>query len=256
MNTQDTVTSLIDAWKLMVGRLPTARIEHSSGLATMFGHVPMPFLNLSAIDRTLVDEAELSAVLQLARARAASCQHGSILSLAEAWVPANWQQIIAEEGLAYVMNLTGMATNRLLPPRRPAPPLELRRIANVATATDLAMVNGQAYGMPQELVECICNMDLWHDDSFGYVGYVEGKAVTAAAAFPVAGTVYVALVATLPDLHGRGYAEAVMRHAVEQAQAAMGFGRIVLHASDAGRPVYAAMGFEGTTRVAIIGPQH
>jgi len=57
-------------------------------------------------------------------------------------------------------------------------------------------------------------------------------------------------------LHGKGYAEAVMRHAAEQAQAAMGFERIVLHASDMGRPVYAAMGFEGTTRVALIGPQH
>ena len=256
MNTQETVTSLIDAWKLMIGRLPGGRIEHDGGLATIFGHVPMPFLNLSAIDRFLVEEAELRAVLQLAKARAASCPYGSILSLAEGWAPANWQQTIADEGLAYVMNLTGMATNRMLPPRRPAPALELRRIADVATATDLALINGHAYGMPQEMVHCICNMDLWRDDSFGYVGYVEGKAVTAAAAFPVAGTVYVALVATLPDLHGKGYAEAVMRHAAEQAQAAMGFERIVLHASDMGRPVYAAMGFEGTTRVAIIGPQH
>ena len=81
MNTQETVTSLIDAWKLMVGRLPGGRIEHDGGLATIFGHVPMPFLNLSAIDRFLVEEAELRAVLQLAKARAASCPYGSILSL-------------------------------------------------------------------------------------------------------------------------------------------------------------------------------
>jgi hypothetical protein len=55
------------------------------------------------------------------------------------------------------------------------------------------MINAQAYGMPQDLLEGMCNLHLWHPDTFGYVGYADRKAVTSAAAFPVAGTTYIAL---------------------------------------------------------------
>lgn len=222
----------------------------------MFGHVPLPFLNLSAIDQPKTDETSLRSALRRAKARMAGCAHGSMLCLAEEWVPEEWQRTMADEGLGYVMNLTGMATERMLPPRRPFPAMEIRRVTNLATATDLAMVNGAAYGMPDEMFGCICNMHLWHEDSFGFVGYVDGRAVTAAATFPVAGTVYVAFVATVPDQHGKGYADAVMRHAIEQGQKATGFPKIVLHASDMGRPVYEAMGFSNGARVAIVAPPH
>jgi GNAT superfamily N-acetyltransferase len=100
----------------------------------------------------------------------------------------------------------------------------------------------------------MCNLHLWHADSLGYVGYAGEKAVTSAAAFPVCGTMYIALVATVPESHGKGYAEAVMRHAIEQASRAMGPVRMTLHASDMGRPVYRAMGFEAGARVMLLAP--
>jgi len=71
---------------------------------------------------------------------------------------------------------------------------------------------------------------------------------------PVAGTIYVAFVATLPEAHGKGYAEAVMRHAIEQGRRAMGFTRMTLHASDMGRPVYLAMGFDPGPRIVLLTP--
>ena len=247
---------MIDAWKLLVGRMPDSTIEHAEGVASMFAHVPLPFLNLSAGDQPATDAAEFQVLLRTGKARMTKCAQASMLCVAEEWVPEGWQEHLAEAGMGYVMNLTGMATERLLPARRPAPAMEIRRVTDVATATDLAGINGAAYGMPDEMFGCISNMHLWHDDSFGFVGYVDGRAVTAAAAFPVAGTVYVAFVATVPDQHGKGYADAVMRHAIEQGQRAMGFSKIALHASDMGRPVYEAMGFASGARVAIVAPPH
>lgn len=253
-STDENVRVLIEAWKLMVGRLPTAKIEHSGGLATMFGHVPLPFFNLSAPDRPLKDAEDLHAMLALARQRATVCEHGSIVGLCEAWVPMDWERVAAQEGFAPMLKITGMATDELLPPRRPLPELEFRRVAEEATARDLAMINGQAYGMPPELLECICNLHLWHEDSFGYVGYAGEQAVTAAAVFPVAGTIYVALVATLPEAHGKGYAEAVMRKAIEHGRRAMGAARITLHASDMGQPLYRSMGFESGGAIMLLEP--
>ncbi len=107
-----------------------------------------------------------------------------------------------------------------------------------------------------ELFECICNLHLWHkegrEDSFAYVGYVGGKAVTTAATFPAAGTISVAFVATLPEAHGKGYAEAVMRHAIAQGRQGMGLTRMTLHAWDMGRPLYHSMGFEAGSQVVLL----
>jgi GNAT superfamily N-acetyltransferase len=117
---------------------------------------------------------------------------------------------------------------------------------------DLAIINGRAYGMPLEMFECMSNMHLWHDDSFGFVGYADGQPVSCAAVFPVDGTVYVALVATNPDAHGKGFAESVMRHAIEAGVKGMGFSRVTLHATEMGRPLYTSMGFAEGPKLGIL----
>jgi GNAT superfamily N-acetyltransferase len=254
ISNEETVEVLIEAWKLMVGRLPGAAIEHAKGVATMFANVPLPFLNLSMPDCPLPNAEDLRGALAVVGERAKSCEHGSLLALCEPFAPTEWEQVALEEGFAMALNMTGMAADHLLPPRRALPELAFRRVADETTARDLAMINAQAYGIPADLFECMCNLHLWHADSFGYVGYASEKAVTSAAAFPVCGTMYIALVATVPEVHGKGYAEAVMRHTIEQAGGAMGPARMTLHASDMGRPVYRAMGFESGARVMLLAP--
>ena len=233
------VGSRISSRAAVVGRLPEAEIKHAEAVATMFGHVPLPFFNLSVPDRPLVDAADLRRALAVAQDRAKSCRHGSMIGVCEDWAPENWEAVAAEAGFSRALNLTWMTAGELLPPRRTLAGLEFRRVSDEATARDLATINAQAYGMPQSLFECICNLHLWREDSFGYVGYAAGgQPVTAASAFPVAGTMYIALVATLPGAHGKGYAEAVMRQTIEWSRPSMGVGRrITLHASDMGAPV-------------------
>lgn len=240
---KDNVEALIDAWTLMVGRLPGHAIERSAGVATTFGHVPLPFLNVSILDRAFIDASDFRRALGVARQRAKACQHDSLVALCPAWAPAHWQAIMAEEGLQLSLNMTGMATDTMAPPRRAPPPMDYRLTTELATATDMALINAHAYGMPVELVECISNLHLWKESSFGVVGYVAGRAVTCTAAFVVGDMIYIAFVATLPDAHGGGYAEAVMRRAIQYARDAAGPKRLWLHASDMGRPLYRSMGF-------------
>ncbi len=211
MSHDENVRALIEAWKLMTGRLPTSSLDHSQGLATMFANTPLSFLNISTPDQPATDETAFRHLLALAKTRAAACPHDSLLALCEPWVPAGWQSLAAAEGFAPIMDLTGMDVEDLLPPRRPEPNLDFCLVTNDATAQALATINAHAYGMPPELFECMFNMHLWHADSAGVVGYQDGRPVTCAASFPAAGTVYVALVATMPDAHGKGYAEAAMR---------------------------------------------
>ncbi len=240
----DNVAALIDAWKLMVGRMPGQKIEQAGGVATMFAHEPLSFLNVSVFDRPMREAGEFRAALALANARARACAHPTMLGLCTAWAPADWLDLAAAEGLAPALNMTGMAADALAPARRAPPALDYRLASDIATATDLAMINAHAYGMPTAESECLCNLHLWREQSFGVVGYADGRAVTCTAAFVMADMIYIALVATMPDAHGQGYAEAVMRRAIAYAQEAGGERRLWLHASDMGRPLYASMGFE------------
>jgi predicted GNAT family acetyltransferase len=54
---------------------------------------------------------------------------------------------------------------------------------------------------------------------------------------------YVALVATDPSQQRRGYADAAMRGALQHAAVVHGERPTVLHATDAGRPIYERMGY-------------
>jgi len=67
---------------------------------------------------------------------------------------------------------------------------------------------------------------------------------------------YIALVATLPGHRARGYAEASMRHTIQQASVIMGNVPLTLHASDCGRPLYAVMGFMPCATFSLLTPAH
>src|SRR5579859_7969973 len=100
----DNVGALIDAWTVMVGRLPGHTMERSDGVVTMFGHVPLPFMNLSVLDRPLTDVTEFRRALGVARERAKACEHGSLVAICPSWAPAGWRSLAAEEGLELALN--------------------------------------------------------------------------------------------------------------------------------------------------------
>ena len=239
----DSIGALIDAWRTLVGRFPGATLERADGVATTFAHVPLPLMNLSILDRPAVDEADFSRALGVARDRARSCNHGSLVVVCPQWAPRRWRSLAAEAGLEVSDAMTGMAADALAPPRRAPPAIDFQRVGDPATANDIAVVNAHAYGMPLEVAACISHPDIWTPDTFGVVGYVGGEAVTCSAAFVIGEMIYVALVATLPAAHGKGYAEAAMRRAIQYAQDAAGPRRIWLHATEMGRPLYQSMGF-------------
>ena len=77
----------------------------------------------------------------------------------------------------------------------------------------------------------VSGMHFWPSDCFAFVGYNGETPVSSAAALPINGTVYIALVATDPEQQGKGFAETVMRRAIAEGQRAMGVRRTTLHAS-------------------------
>jgi predicted GNAT family acetyltransferase len=91
---------------------------------------------------------------------------------------------------------------------------------------------------------------------FPILGYESGEAVSCAYTEPIDGRLYVAFVATVPGHRRKGYAEACMRRSLEAAAAATGIHRTFLHASDAGMPIYARMGYQRVTSYTLFGQGH
>ena len=56
------------------------------------------------------------------------------------------------------------------------------------------------------------------------------------------------MVASAATEMNKGYAEAVIRHSLARAVAATGLRRTVLHATQAGQPLYTSMGYRPTSR--------
>lgn len=75
---------------------------------------------------------------------------------------------------------------------------------------------------------------------------MENQPVSTAITFLINDEFYLGLVATLPDYRNQGYAEAVIRHSLEQAAQRYGKKRTALHATPAGFPVYQRMGYQPT----------
>ena len=245
---EESVRLLVDTWQMFTRRMPDGVAIEKNGISTALCDVPLQFLNVCVQNSPCERDEELRRRVGTARELASGCSHPWMLALCEEWMPGSWHAVAEDLGLGVVLSLTGMATDALKPPRRPLPELEYRRVTDDRTARDIAEINMHAYGMTPETIECICNMNIWKEDTEGWVGYLDGRAVTSSAAFPVNGTVYIGFVATLPDAHGKGLAEAVMRRSIEEGRKSFGFERTTLHASEAGVKLYEAMGYERNSR--------
>lgn len=250
------MTDFLGAWRAMNSRFPSPLFVEDDDLAVCFGNVPLIFFNLWMQSRPATTASELASLLGKARERVAACEHPAGGILREDWLPEGWEAQVETVGLAPMMRMTWMEAGLLAPRRRPAAELEIRRVQSDEAAAELATLNALAYGMPPELFACMANLQFWSSDSHAFVGYAADRPVSCAAVLPVAGTVYVALVATAPGEQRKGYAETVMRHAVTQGQQAMRTTRTTLHASEMGQPVYQAMGYEAGPRVVLVGPAH
>jgi ribosomal protein S18 acetylase RimI-like enzyme len=152
--------------------------------------------------------------------------------------------VLDPAGLTPMLPLTGMRAERLAPATRFPEGLLLAVPGDDDSCTAVFDVNAAAYGVSLDACKPTYGKPAFWSGHVPALGRVDGTPVASAAVFMVDGHRYVALVATMPEQQRRGYAEAVMRHALDVAATTYGEKPTFLHATDAGRPVYARMGYQ------------
>ena len=161
------------------------------------------------------------------------------------------RQIFERHGLRHSVDLPGMVAERILPPVKPLPHLEMRRVGDAGTRDAFCAIGSVCFHVPLPWFREVFDNDCVWDRFIGWVGYVDGEPVSTAATVMGGGAIGVYNVATMPEHQRRGYGEAVMRHAVAEAQRRHGIERTILQSTPAGHRLYERMGFRTVTNVAV-----
>jgi len=243
---------LITTWAGLV-RDRGGQISVDDGVSRIWADSTFGFWNAVTLNGTdiaadaLGDQLSRAASFMSGRSRA-----GYLWVFEELLSPQARQDLLAladKSGLELAFSGRGMAGDVPVPePHHPE--LEFRR---VATDDDLAAyghLNALAYGMsPEAGRAALAGSALWRREAYAFIALRDGVPVSCAATIGTDDALFLALVATDPAQTRRGYGAAVTRKAIHEGFAQTGKSRVVLHATQAGQPVYERMGYRPNTPI-------
>ena len=235
-----------DAWRVLCSSAPQASVERGDGIDYVFSRLPISFFNAAVVTARDQSAAALEDRAEAAKAWASDKGVPYLFVLTHeglaSGVDAN--RALAGAAFAPIMPLTGMLARSIVPATKHPDDLELVVPEDESGLSAILDVNALAYGMDLAAAKpMFARRELWREH-VPVIGLVGGRSVCSAIVLMIGGYRYVAFVATDPKCQRRGYAEAAMRHSLTVAAARHGDRPSVLHATDAGRPLYARMGYE------------
>jgi GNAT superfamily N-acetyltransferase len=252
----DLVESLhqfITIWKLIGRPFPQVDGTDRPGLAISWPNTSFPFYNSLFLTEQLTDgnvlQHRAEEAAEYMRARSYGGWFVLCLDNLSGSAKENLSAILARTRFVQAIPMTGMAGD-ILPLDSPAhPALRFVRILNDSTIQAFAELNCVSYSVPPETsLSLVKEHTLWHEHAYGFVAFEGDKPVSTATAIVNDGCLFLFLVATAPDSRRKGYAEAVVRHALQTAYEATGIRRTVLHATEAGYPTYLRLGYHPTVK--------
>jgi len=243
----------LGAWGVFAEGAADGVVARWDGVAALYSRVPVMFLNAIGFTSYVESADDLRGRIDRGLSYARAAGFPFFFSICRGLLSPEAEQAVDEAfsaaGLHPFMRWTGMAADELRLPRREVHDLEIRDVTDSATRMAVYEINCLAYDMPLDRGRDSMDLESLWAKMHGAVGYLEDRPVATATALRVEGCRYVALVATLPDYRNRGFAEACIRHALARA----GAGRSILHATDAGHPVYTRMGYRDVCQFSMYG---
>jgi ribosomal protein S18 acetylase RimI-like enzyme len=246
-------TQFHGSWRFFARSSPAGEVLELPEVSIASSNVTWSMMNTAFLPSPVETEEALEKAATVAARYFVPKGRGWMLALCEDWVPPRLreraEELFSVHGLKLSMVATGMVAERLVPAMRPLPTLQVRHATDSAGRCHIADINARCYDMPLAVGrEAFDVQAMFSGDNKGYVGFRQDEAASTAAVMRVDDVAYISMVATLPSHRQLGCAEAVMRHALEEARRAWGIERTVLHATPAGMPVYRRMGYRPVTR--------
>jgi ribosomal protein S18 acetylase RimI-like enzyme len=252
---ENVADNLRESFRVVAAGRGTGEIRELPGVSIAAAGVTFQMFNAAFLSAPVLTEAELDRRILL------SASHFNVRGLEWAyWVCDDWidgrarrksRQTFERQGLRHAVDLPGMVADRIAPPVKPLPTLTVRRVSDAATRAAFCAIGSTCFHVPLNWFREVFDNDMVWDRFAAYVAYQKGAPVSTAAIVMGGGAVGVYNVATIPEQQRRGYGEAVMRHAVAEAQKEHGVERSILQSTPAGLHLYQRMGYRTITRVSV-----
>jgi GNAT superfamily N-acetyltransferase len=235
---------------------PRGEVREIGGISIASAGTSFQMFNAAFLNSPVADASDLERRIATARvqfeARALEWSFWMCEGLLPPRLRRQADRIFSRNGLRQAVQLPGMCADRLLPPRRPLPALDIRRVKDEATRVAFCDIGCTCFHVPLNWFrEIFLRRPLWENGFVGWVGYLDAEPVVTAATVTAAGVIGVYNVATLPQYRRRGHGEAVVRYALDQASRECGFERTILQATDYGLELYLSMGYRTVTTVKV-----
>jgi ribosomal protein S18 acetylase RimI-like enzyme len=162
------------------------------------------------------------------------------------------RQFFASRRMKVVAQPPGMLADRIWPRDRQPARMEVRRVEDDRTRFDFADVASVVFALPFAIAQKIYVPEsTWRSEMTGWVGYESESAMCIVATVVSGGAVGIYSVATVPHYQRHGYAETLMRHALETAHRETGIEKSVLQTTKAGIGLYKRMGYRPVTNFSV-----
>jgi ribosomal protein S18 acetylase RimI-like enzyme len=255
MDFQPVEANLRDSFRVLAAHRPAGELREMDGVSIASAGVTFQMFNAAFLS------APVSSDLQMDRRVAQAAVHFAARGQRWAyWVCADWldartrrrlKQLFGKHHLYQAVELPGMLAEQVLSPLRELPRMEVRRVSSEPVQEAFCAIGSLCFNVPLMWFREVFDGPAVWQDFRGYVGYVDGEPVATAATVIGGGAVGVYNVATVPGHQRRGYGEAVMRHALDQARLEHGLSRTILQSTPQGFDLYRRMGYRTVTSVAV-----
>ncbi|MBZ5584161.1 MAG: GNAT family N-acetyltransferase [Acidobacteriia bacterium] len=255
MNFENVADNLRESFRVIAASRAVGELRELRGVSIAAAGVTFQMFNTAFLSAPVFSEAELKQRIALPSV------HFDARGLEWAyWVCEDWleprarrrsREVFERQGLRHSVDLPGMVAERLAPPVKPLPEIEVRRVRNGPSRHAFCGIGSTCFHVPIAWFYEVFDGERVWDRFAAYVGYHQGQPVSTAALVMGGGAVGVYNVATLPEYRRRGYGEAVMRRALEEARREHGIERSILQSTPAGFRLYERMGYRTVTRVSV-----
>jgi GNAT superfamily N-acetyltransferase len=247
--------NLRESFRVVAASRAAGELKELHGVSIASAGVIFQMFNTAFLSGPVANETELKQRIRLPVAH--FNQRGQEWAY---WVCEDWIEQPARKrsrrwfehyGLRLSTELPGMIADRILPPVRPLPRIDVRRVRGAPTWDAFCEIGSVCFHVPITWFrEVFDNASVW-DGFMSYVGYVDDEPVSTTSIVSGAGVIGVYNVATLPGSRRRGFGEAVMRLALEDVRRELGVERVILQSTPAGLALYERMGFRTVARVSV-----
>lgn len=155
-------------------------------------------------------------------------------------------------GMRPISHAPGMMTFALAPPTRRLPEIECRRVTDALSRSAFTELTAVCFDIPFPVARAVYQPEqAWNGSYHGFVGMVDGRAVSIVALVRAANALGIYSLATLPEFRRCGYGEALIRAAIPRLLQDGSAEPLVLESTEAGYPLYRRLGFRDVTRFSV-----